>query len=116
MVCLREPYCFKGLVMGFELSQGNETLYHWNKLYIYRGSFGIVFFSGWVIMGIVFLKLCVVWVSLLHKLHKFCDIWLFAVAMVEGFSLPASWLEGSSRPVLVVLKHHPSMLSAWTVL
>ena len=39
-------------------------------------------------MGITFLKLCVVWVSLLYNLHKSNNARLFAVAMVEeGFIL-----------------------------
>lgn len=95
------------LVMGFELSQGNETLHHPNKLYIHHGPFRVVFFAGWIVMGTVLLKLCVVWVSLLHNLHKPCDAWLSAVAMVEeGVFLQ---LHGSEEvPGLVVADTIPA--------
>lgn len=58
------------LVMGSELSQGNETLHRPHKLYVHHGPLGVVFLAGCIIVGIVFLKLCVVWVSLLHNLKS----------------------------------------------
>lgn len=57
-----------GVVKGFQLLQGDETLHHSNKLYIHHRPFRVVLFAGWVVMGIIFLKLCVVWVSLLYDL------------------------------------------------
>lgn len=71
------------LVMGFELSRGDEALHHPSKLDIHHRPFGVVFFAGWIITGIAFLKLCVVWVNL-YNLHKSCNACLFAVAVIEA--------------------------------
>lgn len=91
--------------MGFELShQRHGTLHRLNKLYLHRGPCGVAFFAGWVTIGIVLLKLWVVWASLLHKLRKSCDAWFFTVALVEGFFLPLQGFKevlglGGAKPI-----------------